>query len=82
VQPYGMINKYFELKALEEIGPYTYPNESWVSPNFLANIRSWVPVWMTGPSSSAAAVTAATAQVMSSQLFAATPPESSDGRRP
>jgi len=76
VQPYGMINKYFELKALEEIGPYAYPNESWVIPTFLANIQSWVPGWMTGPSSP---VAAANAQVMSSQLFAATQ-DSPEGR--
>jgi len=53
VQPYGMINKYFELKALEAIGPYAYPNESWVNPTFSANIRSWVPAWMTDSGDSA-----------------------------
>ena len=52
VKPYGMINKYFELKALQEIGPYAYPNESWVTPAFAADIQSWVPAWMTGSGSS------------------------------
>ena len=48
VKPYGVINRHFELEALESIGPYTYPNETWVGPTFSANIHSWVPSWMTG----------------------------------
>ena len=27
VKPYGIVNKYFELKALESLGPYNYPDE-------------------------------------------------------
>jgi ABC-type nitrate/sulfonate/bicarbonate transport system substrate-binding protein len=75
VKPYGMINGYFELKALEAIGPYTYPNESWVNSAFSANIQSWVPAWMTGSDVSA---TAASAQITSSQPFVAVRLESSD----
>ena len=52
VEPYGMINKYFELKALEAIGPFNYPSESWVTPAFSASIQAWVPSWMTGQSGS------------------------------
>ena len=48
VKPFGMINRYFELRALQAIGPYAYPDEPWVDPTFSANIRSWVPSWMTG----------------------------------
>jgi len=48
VKPYGMINRYFELEALRAIGPYAYPDEPWVGPKFTADIRSWVPSWMTG----------------------------------
>ena len=75
VQPYGMINKYFELKALQEIGPYAYPNESWVNPAFSANIGSWVPAWMTGSGGSATAV----AQIQQSQQIAVAPQDSDDG---
>jgi hypothetical protein len=46
VKPYGIVNKYFELKALQSLGPYVYPNESWVNSNFTANLHSWVPAWM------------------------------------
>lgn len=46
VKPYGIINKYFELKALQELGPYNYPNESWMNANLTAEIHSWVPSWM------------------------------------
>jgi hypothetical protein len=45
-KPYGIINKYFELKALQLLGPYDYPNESWVTPSFVSQIHSWVPSWM------------------------------------
>ena len=67
VKPYGMINRYFELKALEDIGPYIYPKESWVDPTFSANIQSWAPAWMTGSESS---VVAASAQTTPSQISA------------
>jgi len=76
VQPYGMINKYFELKALEEIGPYAYPNESWVNPTFSANIQSWVPAWMTG---SGGSIASAAAQITVPQFSVAGRPESSVG---
>jgi hypothetical protein len=46
VKPYGIVNKYFELKALQSLGPYNYPNESWVNANFTSEIQSWVPSWM------------------------------------
>ena len=76
VKPYGMINKYFELKALQELGPYTYPNESWVNPTFMSNIQSWVPVWMAGSGSS---IASASAQIAPSQFFAAAKQESEGG---
>ena len=76
VKPYGMINKYFELKALEEIGPYAYPNESWANPTFSANLQSWVPVWMTGSGGSR---TSASAEITSPLFFAAVRQEYSDG---
>jgi hypothetical protein len=47
-QPFGVINKYFELKALQMIPPYTYPDQSWVTSTTIANIQSWVPSWMGG----------------------------------
>ena len=77
VKPYGMINKYFELQALEDIGPYAYPNESWVDAGFSANVQSWVPAWMTG---SSAPATAAAAQIVTYQLLVATPLMPFDGR--
>jgi len=46
VKPYGIVNKYFELKALQSLGPYNYPNDSWVTLNFTSDIHSWVPSWM------------------------------------
>lgn len=52
VQPYGVINKYFELRALQMIGPYTYPAESWVTSNFTSYVQSIVPSWMDAPSTS------------------------------
>jgi ABC-type nitrate/sulfonate/bicarbonate transport system substrate-binding protein len=52
-EPYGVINKYFELKALQMLPPYTYPDQSWVTAKTAANIQSWVPTWMGGISSSA-----------------------------
>jgi hypothetical protein len=42
-QPYGVINKYFELRALQMIGPYLYPDQSWVDPTVVGDIQSWVP---------------------------------------
>jgi len=76
IQPYGMINKYFELKALEAIGPYSYPNESWVNPTFSANLRSWVPAWMTGSGDSA---TSAAGQALPLPPIAAVSQESGEG---
>jgi ABC-type nitrate/sulfonate/bicarbonate transport system substrate-binding protein len=52
VGPFGVFNKYFELKALEMLGPYDYPKESWVTPAFESEIQSWVPPWMTGSGNS------------------------------
>jgi ABC-type nitrate/sulfonate/bicarbonate transport system substrate-binding protein len=46
VTPYGMVNKWFELRALQTLGVYNYPDETWVTPNFVSEIRSWVPSWM------------------------------------
>jgi len=46
VKPYGIFNKYFELKALQSLGPFNYPSESWTDANFTAEIFSWVPSWM------------------------------------
>ncbi len=48
VKPFGVYNKYFELQALQMLGPYSYPNESWVgtTPSFESNLQSWVPSWM------------------------------------
>ncbi len=48
VQPYGVINKYFELQALQSLGPYAYPKASWVDSAFAANVQAWVPSWMGG----------------------------------
>ncbi len=48
VKPYGIVNKYFELKALQSLGPYDYPDEPWVNANFTSDIHSWVPSWMGG----------------------------------
>ena len=69
VKPYGMINRYFELDALKSMGPYAYPDQSWVNPIFSANIRSWVPTWMTGSVSLASA----SAQIMTSQFLTVVP---------
>lgn len=46
VKPYGIINKYFELQALQMLGAYNYPNQPWVIPAFASDIHSWVPSWM------------------------------------
>ena len=54
VKPYGVFNKYFELKALQMLGPYQYPNESWVTPTFASDIQAWVPSWMGGMANSTA----------------------------
>lgn len=48
VQPFGVINKYFELKALQLLGPYTYPDQPWVDSSVRSDIQSWVPSWMGG----------------------------------
>ena len=57
VQPYGVFNKYFELKALQMMAPYSYPNESWVNPTFTMELQSWVPSWMMDGSSSSTTIT-------------------------
>jgi ABC-type nitrate/sulfonate/bicarbonate transport system substrate-binding protein len=57
-QPFGVINKYFELKALQMIGPYTYPDQSWVNPTVVSDIQSWVPSWEGGMSPAATTATA------------------------
>jgi ABC-type nitrate/sulfonate/bicarbonate transport system substrate-binding protein len=54
VQPYGVFNKFFELKALTMIGQYTYPDTSWVTPVFASEIQDWVPSWMGGASNTTA----------------------------
>ncbi len=44
VQPYGVVNKYFELQALNALGPYTYPKSaSWMTTVFQSYIASVVP---------------------------------------
>ena len=44
VQPYGVVNKYFELQALNALGPYTYPKSaSWMTSTFQSYIGSVVP---------------------------------------
>lgn len=45
-RPYGVFNKYFELKALQMIGPYSYPDESWLNVTFASEISEYVPSWM------------------------------------
>jgi hypothetical protein len=57
VQPYGVLNKYFELQALQSLGPYTYPKGAWVDQSFAANVQSWVPSWMGATSALLAAPT-------------------------
>ena len=52
VKPYGVFNKYFELKALRMLVAYPYPEESWVTPAFTSDIRAWVPPWMTAVTNS------------------------------
>ena len=44
VSPYGVVNKYFELQALNNLGPYTYPkSSSWMTTNFQNYVTSVVP---------------------------------------
>ncbi len=47
VKPFGVINKWFEYEALQQLGPFPYPSEPWATPSFLATVSSWVPSWMT-----------------------------------
>ena len=54
VQPYGVFNKYFELKALQMLGPFTYPDLGWVNQQFESNIQAWAPTWMLDASTSTA----------------------------
>jgi hypothetical protein len=56
-QPFGVINKYFELKALQMLPPYTYPDQSWVNPPLVLDIQSWVPSWEGGISSTVVSTT-------------------------
>ncbi len=56
-QPFGVINKYFELKSLQMLPPYKYPDQSWVTATTVANIQSWVPSWMGGISSAISTTT-------------------------
>jgi ABC-type nitrate/sulfonate/bicarbonate transport system substrate-binding protein len=60
VKPYGVFNKYFELQALQSLGPYAYPKAAWVDKSFAVNVQSWVPPWMGGLSGAASAASAAT----------------------
>lgn len=48
VKPYGVFNKYFEFKALQMLGPYAYPDETWVTQAFASEVQAWVPPWMGG----------------------------------
>ncbi len=43
VKPYGVFNKWFEFRALQQLGPYQYPCQSWVNAAFIANLNAWVP---------------------------------------
>lgn len=59
-RPYGVINKYFELKALQMIGPYEYPDQSWVDQTVVTDIQSWVPSWDGGINSALGSFTNST----------------------
>jgi ABC-type nitrate/sulfonate/bicarbonate transport system substrate-binding protein len=54
VQPYGVVNKWFEYQALQSLGPYSYPMQSWVTPSFESTIQAAVPSWMGGIGTSTA----------------------------
>ena len=41
--PYGVVNGGFELQALQSLGPYQYPCQSWVDQTFINNVNAWVP---------------------------------------
>ena len=44
VQPYGVVNKWFEYQALVNLGKYTYPvSSSWMTSTFQSYIASVVP---------------------------------------
>lgn len=43
VKPYGIVNGAFELQALQSLGPYQYPCQSWVDQTFINNLNAWVP---------------------------------------
>jgi ABC-type nitrate/sulfonate/bicarbonate transport system substrate-binding protein len=50
VQPYGVLNKYFEMQALQALGPYAYPKQPWVDSAFTTAVQAWVPSWIGGVS--------------------------------
>ncbi|MDH2901670.1 MAG: hypothetical protein PXY39_11945, partial [archaeon] len=43
VTPYGVVNGQWELQALNAVGPYCYPHQSWVTPSFISFVNSVVP---------------------------------------
>jgi len=44
VKPFGIINKWFEYKALQQLGPFSYPCQSWVTKGFANQVNSIVPL--------------------------------------
>jgi hypothetical protein len=42
VKPFGLFNKWFEWKALQSLGPYSYPCQSWVTPTFASQVNAVV----------------------------------------
>ncbi|MGI0080043.1 MAG: ABC transporter substrate-binding protein [Nitrososphaerales archaeon] len=43
VTPYGVVNGHWELQALQALGPYCYPHQSWVTPQFESYVNSILP---------------------------------------
>ncbi|MDG6906381.1 MAG: hypothetical protein JRN20_11415 [Nitrososphaerota archaeon] len=44
VTPYGVVNKYFELQALQALGPFNIPSSaSWITPTFRQTVQQSVP---------------------------------------
>ena len=43
VKPFGIINKWFEWKALQQIGPFSYPCQNWLTSSFASQVNAIVP---------------------------------------
>jgi len=41
--PFGLFNRNFEKAALQSLGPYTYPCQSWTTPTFAAQVNAVLP---------------------------------------